>query len=202
MADATRRLESGDPYRSLARRGPTGRGRTFRRGQGRSRAARGSAIVGHRYHIGHVPILDATTNELKEGYNLYPGSDVIITTVGGQKLTPVYKNFIVVDYFKSEMSEYDSNFVYVPLDYLQHLRTMEGRVTSIQIKLKDYDSSSKQVKEALEKVLARRTICRSTPGKTSKERCWPPSPSRRASSTCCCSSSSRWPASASWRSSA
>ena len=42
------------------------------------------------------------------------------------------------DYFKSEMSEYDTNYVFVPLDILQHLRTMGDRVTSIQIKLKDY----------------------------------------------------------------
>src|SRR5262245_10725922 len=36
------------------------------------------------------------------------------------------------------MSEYDSNYVFVPLDYLQHLRTMQDRVTSIQLKLRDY----------------------------------------------------------------
>ena len=36
------------------------------------------------------------------------------------------------------MSEYDAHYVYVPLDYLQRLRAMDGRVTQIQIKLKDY----------------------------------------------------------------
>src|SRR5262245_16436404 len=39
------------------------------------------------------------------------------------------------------MSEYDSNYVFVPLDYLQHLRTMQDRVTSIQIKLRDYNEA-------------------------------------------------------------
>ena len=54
---------------------------------------------------------------------------------------------MVVDYFKSEMSEYDANYVFVPLDYLQHLRTMEDRVTTIQIKLKDYDDDAERVRE-------------------------------------------------------
>ena len=70
----------------------------------------------------------------------------------------MYDNFVVVDYFKSEMSEYDSNYVFVPLDYLQHLRTMEDRVTSIQIKLKDYDDAKRSGQEAL-KALFPRTAC-------------------------------------------
>jgi lipoprotein-releasing system permease protein len=65
------------------------------------------------------------------------GDDVIVTTISGQKLTPVYARLAVADYFRSEMSDYDSNFVFVPLWYLQKLRTMEDRVTSIQIRLKD-----------------------------------------------------------------
>lgn len=74
----------------------------------------------------------------KDIYVLYPGDRVILTTVSGQRLAPVYDSFVVVDYFKSEMSEYDGNYVFVALDYLQHLRTMPDRVTSIQVKLQDY----------------------------------------------------------------
>jgi len=37
------------------------------------------------------------------------------------------------------MSEYDSQFIFVPLEHLQKLRSMEGRVTSIQIRLRDYN---------------------------------------------------------------
>jgi lipoprotein-releasing system permease protein len=80
------------------------------------------------------------------------GDTVVLTTVGGQKLAPVYDRFVVVDYFKSEMSDYDANYVFVPLDYLQHLRTMENRVTSIQIKLKNYDADAVQVKQELEEL--------------------------------------------------
>jgi lipoprotein-releasing system permease protein len=85
-------------------------------------------------------------------YVLPRGAEVVLTTVGGQyggqKLQPVYDNFVVVDHFESEMSEYDNQYVFVPLDYLQHLRTTPDRVTSIQIKLKNYDDA-KQVVEGL-----------------------------------------------------
>lgn len=84
-------------------------------------------------------------------YMLDEGDDVIITTVSGEKMAPVFDRFAVSSYFMSEMSEYDSNYVFVPLAYLQKLRTMEDRVTSIQIKLKD-ERDSKEVKEALEKM--------------------------------------------------
>ena len=43
------------------------------------------------------------------------------------------------DYLKTEMSEYDQSFVYVPLEQLQQLRTMSGRCTAFQIKMKNYD---------------------------------------------------------------
>ena len=69
---------------------------------------------------------------------LEPGDTSSSPRGSGQRSRPVYDQFVVVDYFKSEMSEYDSNYVFVPLDYLQHLRTMQDRATSIQIRLKDY----------------------------------------------------------------
>jgi len=87
----------------------------------------------------------------KDYYLLNPGDSLVLTTVGGQKLAPVYDRFVVVDYFQSEMSEYDSHYIFVPLDYLQHLRTMPDRVTSIQIKLKDY-GDAEAVVSALDKM--------------------------------------------------
>src|SRR5205807_5277382 len=56
--------------------------------------------------------------------------------------------FAVVDYIKTEMSEYDGNYVFVPLDYLQHIRTMEDRATTILIRLKDY-KDAKEVRDYL-----------------------------------------------------
>jgi lipoprotein-releasing system permease protein len=90
--------------------------------------------------------------DVKDVYLLNVGDPVVITTVnGGQtsvgnaQMRPVNDQFVVVDYFKSEMSEYDSKCVFVPLDYLQHLRTMEDRVSCIQIKLKENVTDTKAV---------------------------------------------------------
>src|SRR5205807_724223 len=102
-------------------------------------------VVGHA--VAHFHRSDAKPeDEDKEICTLEPGDDVVLTTVSGQRLTPVYDQFVVTDYFKSEMSEYDSNYVFVPLQHLQKLRTMEDRVTSIQIRLHDERDSAAVVK--------------------------------------------------------
>jgi lipoprotein-releasing system permease protein len=94
-------------------------------------------ILGHaiaHYRDRRLPADDPD----KEVRTLHPGDDVLITTVSGQRLSPVYCRYAVADYFRSEMSEYDSNYVFVPIKHLQHLRTMEDTATSIQVRLKDY----------------------------------------------------------------
>jgi lipoprotein-releasing system permease protein len=85
---------------------------------------------------------------------LEPGDDVVITTISGQGLRPVNVRCAVCDYFRSDMSEYDAQYVFVPLADLQRLRGMEGRATSIQIRLKDYRRDSKQVVERLKTLFA------------------------------------------------
>lgn len=96
--------------------------------------------------ISHVRVKGRTPDEeSRELCLLHLGDEVILTTVSGGKVAPVYDTFLVVDYFESQMSEYDSKFVFVPLDYLQRLRAMDDRVTSIQIKLKDYERDAKAV---------------------------------------------------------
>lgn len=84
---------------------------------------------------------DKETNDGKDFVEhrfIHAGDEIFLATMGGEKMAPVMDRFVVVDFFKSEMAEYDANCVFVPLEYLQKLRTMEDRVTSIQIKLKDY----------------------------------------------------------------
>ncbi|MFO0934970.1 MAG: FtsX-like permease family protein [Gemmataceae bacterium] len=92
------------------------------------------AAVGHM--IAHFRFNDPDSGESREGELLRPGDDIMITTVGASGEKPVSSRFIVTDYFKSGMSEYDNSFVYVSLDALQSMRGMEGRCNSIQIKLK------------------------------------------------------------------
>jgi lipoprotein-releasing system permease protein len=93
----------------------------------------------------------------KEVRTLEPGDELLITTISGQALKPVEWRAAVCDYFHSEMSEYDANYVFVSLEELQKQRTMEGRATSIQIRLKDY-RDLKAVKERLKELFAREPV--------------------------------------------
>ena len=90
-----------------------------------------------------------------------PGTKVgLIFPEGGNKPTVAYENATVVGYFKSGMSEYDSQHVYMPLERLQQLRLLRdqqgrGNVNAIQIKVKpgiDIDRLSEKVGIGLEKL--------------------------------------------------
>lgn len=93
------------------------------------------AIVGHAMLHFRLEKPDADGNQ--EECMVRPGDDVVVTTISGGRLSPVFGRFTVCDYFRSEMSEYDSKYIFVPLGYLQKLRALEGRVTSIQIKVRN-----------------------------------------------------------------
>jgi lipoprotein-releasing system permease protein len=109
------------------------------------------------YSLAHFRYRDGN-GEVVEEKALQPGDDVIITTASGDDLKPVWGSFLVTDYLKTEMSEYDQSFVYVPLDQLQRIRGMAGRVTELQIKLKNYDKDKKGVSEGLAKVFLTRDV--------------------------------------------
>ena len=103
------------------------------------------------YTIAHFRFRD-DNGVVKEETALHPGDSVTITTVGGADLKPVWGTFLVADYLKTEMSEYDQSFVYVPLDQLQKIRGMGDRCTAIQIKLKDYGRNKDFVTQELRKL--------------------------------------------------
>jgi len=87
-----------------------------------------------------------------------PGDDVKITfPTAGAPPKAVSDTFTVVDFYESKMSEYDSNFVFVPIAALQRMRGMIDpqtgipSVNSIQIKLKpgtDLDTLRNQLRKA------------------------------------------------------
>jgi lipoprotein-releasing system permease protein len=107
-----------------------------------------SAIVG--WAIVHFRRPGAKTDDPnKDICTLDPGCEFVVTTVSGQRMIPVKYRHAVSAYFKAEMSEQDSNYVFVPLEHLQHLRSMGDRVTSIQMRLRDYDHDSKLVVDRL-----------------------------------------------------
>jgi lipoprotein-releasing system permease protein len=107
------------------------------------------AVLG--YNLAHVRYKDADGVQVEEAM-LKEGDDVILTTAGGDELKPVWGGFLVADYIKTEMSEYDQTYVYVPLEQLQRIRGMADRATAFQIKLKNYDRDKEFVNRELRKV--------------------------------------------------
>jgi lipoprotein-releasing system permease protein len=89
---------------------------------------------------------------------ILPGDDVKITfPTAGTPPKAVSDTFTIVDFYESKMSEYDSNFVFVPIGALQRMRGMLDpqtgipSVNSIQIKLKD-GADLEEVRNRLRKV--------------------------------------------------
>ncbi|MGY8748302.1 MAG: ABC transporter permease [Pirellulales bacterium] len=84
------------------------------------------------------------SGELENVYLIRPGDDanIMLTTIG-ESPKPVIENCTVVDFYSSNMHEYDSSFAFLPLSELQQLRGMidpmtgQGSVSTIQIKLKE-----------------------------------------------------------------
>lgn len=99
------------------------------------------------YAIAHIRMRAADVNSEEKDFRvLNPGDEVVLTTISGAAspdgpdFKPISFRCAIVDYVKTEMSEYDANYVYMSLEDLQHLRTMHGRATSLQVKLKNADS--------------------------------------------------------------
>ncbi len=100
------------------------------------------------------PYDEEGTGKVKTNMMVRPGDDVKISTVSSNR-PPEARHFnaTVVDVFKCGMSEYDSNLVFCNLEYLQEMRGMftpetgVRNVTSIQIKLKNFDDADEIVKD-------------------------------------------------------
>ncbi len=82
-------------------------------------------------------------NKTTDIFLLRPGDDVQLNLfTAGEQPTPIAENFTIVDFYSSNMHEYDSNFCFMPLSKLQKLRGMIDPMTghasasAIQIRLK------------------------------------------------------------------
>ncbi len=85
-----------------------------------------------------------------------PGDDIKVTVpTAGTPPKAASDTFTVVDFYESKMSEYDANFVFLPIRKLQEMRGMIdpqtgiGRATSIQIKLHD-DADGRKVRDLIQ----------------------------------------------------
>ncbi|MBM81799.1 MAG: ABC transporter permease [Planctomycetaceae bacterium] len=114
-----------------------------------------AALWPARLYIGsglvEMPVKDPHTGEVRIIRMVNPGDDVAVSTVKSSRPPEaVHFNATVVDVFRSGMSEYDSTLVFCNLEYLQRARGMidpsgTKSITSIQIKLKDYDQAGEAV---------------------------------------------------------
>ena len=110
---------------------------------------------------GIVPGIGLASFRNRQGVDQFlslPGDDVKITfPTAGTPPKAVSDNFTIVDFYESKMSEYDSNFVFVPIDALQRMRGMIDpqtgipSVNSIQIRLKP-DAKLNEVRDRLREV--------------------------------------------------
>ncbi len=82
--------------------------------------------------------------EVMDYFFALPGDDVKVTFPNtGQPPKALSDSFTIVDFYESEMSEYDSSFAFVPLSRIQDLRGMVDvesgtkSVSTIQLKLKE-----------------------------------------------------------------
>jgi lipoprotein-releasing system permease protein len=84
---------------------------------------------------------DGTISDL---FMVKPGDDVqVMFPTVGANAQPVSENCTIVDFYSSNMHEYDSSFAFMPLSELQKIRGMvdpltgQATVSTIQIKLKE-----------------------------------------------------------------
>jgi lipoprotein-releasing system permease protein len=103
----------------------------------------GEGIIGYN-------VRDQETGELHRVMMVRPGDDVTLTTIMiGVPPKPTSFEATICDVFRSGMSEYDGQLVFMNLEQLQQNRGMllrdpvtgeivKDKITSIQIKLKDY----------------------------------------------------------------
>ncbi len=109
-------------------------------------------------HEGIVLGMALACYRLQDGsdqFFLLPGDDIEIT-VPTDGIPPKFKPqlFTIVDFYESKLSEYDSNYVFAPLETVQRMRELRdpetglGSVTAIQIRLK-HESDGELVRDLL-----------------------------------------------------
>ena len=140
------------------------------------------AILGYALATYHQP---GTTKDL---FLAPRGAKIVLTFPStGRTIEPRRDDFTVVGFFKSGMSEYDSSFVYIPIDRLQFLRGMgdgqsPGAVNQIQIKVTAGTDLDKLAADLSGRSgTGGRRSSGSRPGSRNRGRCSPRYPSSRAS---------------------
>jgi lipoprotein-releasing system permease protein len=123
--------------------------------QMREQAPPRGAVIGWALGTIHRPGAE------RDSFIAPPGTKIaLVFPKAGNKPEASYDDFTVVGYFKSGMSEYDSQHVYIPLERLQYMRLLQnekgqGAVNAIQIKVRpgaDLDKLAARVQTALDRL--------------------------------------------------
>jgi lipoprotein-releasing system permease protein len=100
---------------------------------------------------------------LAENYGLTLGDAITVvapsTTVVAFGTMPRFKTFEVVDIFEVGMNEYDSNFVYIPLEAAQVFFRLPDKASELEIVINDPDQTP-AVEQAIHKVASEQVITR------------------------------------------
>ena len=97
------------------------------------------AVIGYQIGTLRDPATDA------DQVVVAPGQEIVLTTATAGQPKPVDSRFVVTDYFRCDMSEYDGQYVFVPIERLQRIRQMGDAVTAVLIKLRSYDDAPQVV---------------------------------------------------------
>ncbi|MDO4575029.1 MAG: FtsX-like permease family protein [Planctomycetia bacterium] len=100
----------------------------------------------------------------EDWFSMVPGDDFKLTfPTNGTPPVGITDNFTCVDLYESKMSEYDSRFIFIPLQKMQELRGMAdpsdprmNRVNQIQIKMKpgvDLDQACAKLREVFDPMI-------------------------------------------------
>ncbi len=101
-------------------------------------------------------VIDPETGEKHELFMLRPGDDLSITLpTAGDNPQPVIDNCTLVDFYSSNMHEYDQTFAFMPLERLQKIRGMidpvtgSATVSSIHMRFKP-DANLEELRDRIE----------------------------------------------------
>ena len=93
--------------------------------------------------IAHRRLPESEFGPARDLYLLRPGDDVNITMPSaGLNPRPIMENCTIVDFYSSNMHEYDSSFAFMPISHMQKIRGMidpyrgDKSVSAFQIKMK------------------------------------------------------------------
>lgn len=94
--------------------------------------------------------------ELAGVLNVRVGDEIVLASLKQKKMTltlqPKYKRFQITGIFETGMNEYDANLAYISIPMAQDLFKLEGLVTGLQVRVRDFYESERIARQIEETV--------------------------------------------------